>query len=393
MRIREEHGAKLLAELEAAFSAADVQRAVEADVPRMDGGYVEVELRPGTNPAVLERKREGIRPGATKDEGDISTVALYVPDHARAALVDILEATRKGPLTAKGQRPPRSSGVDPIEAFRQAHLKTFWTDDPQALPDDPQHEMWWAVWTHPDKEQGLDAVCERLGVRAAGEDRRLHFPEAVVVPVWARRAAIELMTFVSGVVDELRRATDSPKFFVDDVRDAQHDWSDDLAERIVWPGTEVPAVCLFDTGVNRGHALLEPALAPADLHAIDAAWGVDDHANHGTPMAGLALHGDLTAQLADRGDRVLTHRLESVKLLPPAAMPANDPESYGVLTQAAWRSRRSHSRNDRASSAWQSQMTMYRERSHRLVPRSIRPPREQCRATMRRPRIVYSCWQ
>ena len=52
-------------------------------------------------------------------------------------------------------------------------------------------------------------------------------------------------------------------------------------------------------------------------------------------MAGLALHGDLTAALADRSERVLTHRLESVKFLPPQGFDPAQPQSYGVMTQAA----------------------------------------------------------
>jgi hypothetical protein len=52
-------------------------------------------------------------------------------------------------------------------------------------------------------------------------------------------------------------------------------------------------------------------------------------------MAGMILHGDLTAVLGDQSERRLTHRLESVKVLPPDGFDANEPHSYGVLTQAA----------------------------------------------------------
>ena len=172
-------------------------------------------------------------------------------------------------------------------------------------------------------------------MRVANTDRRLYFPEAAVVPVLATRAAIELLMFATGVINELRRASDNPVFFVEDVRETQHEWSDNLAERIEWPGTDVPAVCLLDTGVNRGHALLEPALAPADLYTYDAAWGTDDHAGHGTPMGGIALHGDLVAPLADTETRALLHRLESVKILPPRPTDPNAPSAYGAITQAA----------------------------------------------------------
>jgi len=84
---------------------------------------------------------------------------------------------------------------------------------------------------------------------------------------------------------------------------------------VIWPGNDSPAVCVLDTGINRGHALIEPALGVNDSFAIDADWGVEDHDpdGHGTATAGLALHGDLTAVLSDTEDRWLLHRLESVK--------------------------------------------------------------------------------
>lgn len=334
VRIREEHGAKLLRELDAAFVAADQLRIRDERLPPAGGSYIEVELRRGSDPYKLERKGEGIRPRAVKETSAGRSVALFVPDHARVALQDILEDYRAGPLSLRGN-PPRESVVGPIEAFRRARLEVLWTDDPRALPTDPQHRMWWSIWTDRNTEAQLEEICRALELRTAGADRRLYFPEAAVVPVLATRAAIELLMFATGVISELRRASDNPVFFVEDVRETQHEWSDDLATRIEWPGTDVPAVCLLDTGVNRAHALLEPAIASADLHAYDAGWGTDDHAGHGTPMAGMALHGDLVAPLADTTSRRLSHRLESVKILPPNPTDSNTPSAYGAITQAA----------------------------------------------------------
>lgn len=334
-RIRQEHGSRLLNELNAAFEAADAARVLDDRLPPPTGSYVEVELRRGPIPDGLDRKTQGIKPTAVQDSAVGRLVALFVPDHARVALAAILEDYRAGQLTPKGQQPPNAATVAPIEAFRRARLETLWTDDIAALPVDPYHQMWWAVWTERGNEGALEDVCERLGLRAADKDRRLYFPEVAVVPVWATRAAIELMMFATGVIGELRRATDNPVFFMEHVRETQHEWSDDLANRIEWPGAEVPAVCLLDTGVNRGHALLEPAISPVDLHAYDTEWGTDDHDSHGTAMAGIALHGDLVAQLADTEVRTLRHRLESVKLIPPHGADANNPNSYGSITQAA----------------------------------------------------------
>ncbi len=80
-RIREEHGSRLLNELSAAFEAADAARVVDDRLPPPSGSYVEVELRRGTNPDDLARKKQGIKPTAVQDIADGRLVALFVPDH------------------------------------------------------------------------------------------------------------------------------------------------------------------------------------------------------------------------------------------------------------------------------------------------------------------------
>jgi hypothetical protein len=101
------------------------------------------------------------------------------------------------------------------------------------------------------------------------------------------------------------------------------------------PGEHVPYVCVLDTGVNRGHPVLVPALDPADLHTVEPAWGTNDDDGHGTNMAGLALIGDLTAALATQGPIEFSHRLESVKLLPHDGYNGGDAKHHGYLTTEA----------------------------------------------------------
>lgn len=336
-RIRAEHGRRLQGELDAALKLAEELRPKDERLPAAATSILEVELRRGTDPEKLDRVRDNIRSSAAKanDRND-RTIAVFVPDGSKEVFAKILNDYLHGEVSPDTGSPPNKSLVEAIENFRAARLETVWTDDPAALPTDPQHQMWWALWCWPDAEEKVEQACERLRVRAASKDRRLYFPDITVVPVHATRAAIELMLFMTGAIAELRRATDTPVFFLDDVRGDQHPWSDDLAGRIKWPGNDVPAVCVFDTGVNRAHALIEPALGAKDLHTIDADWGVDDPTEgHGTAMAGMILHGDLTAPLGDASERTLRHRLESVKLLPPDGFDPNEPASYGVLTQAA----------------------------------------------------------
>jgi hypothetical protein len=336
VREREEHGRRLQNEFRAALRLADEMRPTDDRLEPLRGTFVEVELLAGTSPDVLERKRDKVWAGAvTLEANGNRKVVLFIPDGKREVFDGILADYRGAELTEDRRNPPHKALVEAIQAFRMARLESFWTDERSALPTDPQHEMWWALWCLVENEAAVEQVCARLDLRTADRDRRLYFPEMVVIPVLARRAAIELMLFATDLIAELRRANDTPSFFTDEVRGDQHAWSDNLAERITWPASDVPRVCILDTGVNRAHALLEPALASADLHALDAAWSSDDHEGHGTGMCGLALYGDLTAALGDRSQRVLTHRLESVKILPPRGFAPNQPQSYGALSQAA----------------------------------------------------------
>lgn len=337
VRDRIAHGERVQREFAAAMEAADALKAIDGPLDPPTGTYLEVQLRAGTKADALDMKTEDIRSGAARiAENDDRIVALYVPDDARESLQAILRDYLTGPPTEKGN-PPNKAKVEAIEAFRAARMETLWTDDPAALPADDDAPIWWALWCwHGSDDKILDGA-ERLGLRIGGRDRWLVFPEAIVIPVLGDRRTVEILTIATGGIAELRRASDTPAFFLDEVGGDQLPWAEDLAGRITWPPSDAPAICLFDAGVNRSHALLEPALGVRDMHAISIEWGVDDHSDegHGTSMAGLALHGDLTAPLVDGSTPSLVHRLESVKILPPAGFDLNEPSAYGPLTQAA----------------------------------------------------------
>ena len=334
-RTREEHGARIRQQLLDVLQRTDDTRPAREELGPRQGTYVEIELERGKHPEkTIERKSRGMHPGAVNSApNDADKVVLYVPDAARAILEEILNNYTDGPLTPGG-RPQQQAFVEPIEEIRQALLTSFWTDDPDQLPTDPDDEIWWELWCFPGTEDKTVSLIERLGGRIADQDLWMRFPEAIVIPVYANRASIELLMFAPFSLLELRRASADPNFFTDTHRDEQYQWAEHLAERTIWPGTDVPAICLFDTGVNRAHALIEPALSADDLLAAREAWGGDDSEGHGTQMAGLSLHGDLTPRLLDDGEHPLEHRLESVKLLPPRGFAPNHPNSLGAITQS-----------------------------------------------------------
>lgn len=336
-RNRAQHGALLLEQLRAAFREAQEAPAPDDRFQRCDGSYYEVELQRGSDAEALDRKRTGIYSGATKrTDQDTLTTILFVPDESVPALETILEDYRAGPLTEAG-KPPRSKYVEPIERIRRARLLSFWTDKPAFLPIEPQAQIWWELWCIREQQAEIIETLRRLGCQIASDDYHLFFPEVVVVPVFARRADIEVALFACKGITELRRGSDTPTFFVEEERENQHQWTEDLANRTIWPGIDAPRVCLLDTGVNRAHVLIEPALSETDLFSADADWVPTDNQrdSHGTEMAGLALHGDLFAALQDTKSRQLTHRLESVRILPADGFPPNKLARLSTITTDA----------------------------------------------------------
>ena len=339
-RIREEHGPQLIEQYERAFSEARRNRpTIDDGAPSVREVVLEFELSPKADPAKLSRKSEGTRQGAvTLDLNGSQRVALMVPDDKRDILVRLLEEYTTGDLVGrddKNKRPKNAKRIEEINHIRQATFETFWCDDPKVIPDNQNTKMWWALWCFRDRASQVIETARRLRCRVAEPDNYLHFPDTFVVPVYGPRRAVEILLFGTLGIAEIRRATDSPTFFMDEIRGDEHEWIGDLAERVTWPPNDTPTVCILDTGLNRAHPLLEPAVGEDATDAVDPAWGADDHHGHGTGLAGVSLHGDLTAALGDGGLRDLKHRAESVKILPPSGFNPNQPNSYGPIIQAA----------------------------------------------------------
>jgi Subtilase family len=165
--------------------------------------------------------------------------------------------------------------------------------------------------------------------------RRLMFDDRIVTLVRSAPAKLAASIDVLNDVAEVRKAKETATVFVDMGPEDQGKWVKELRDRVTPPSADAPAVCVLDTGVTRGHPLLEASLDAADCHTCDPAWGTHDHLGHGTEMAGLALFGDLTPVLAGTQHVVLRHRLESVKILPPDGHPVNSTDLYGAVTAEA----------------------------------------------------------
>lgn len=340
---RPAHGQALKQSFESAITQAQQRRAdagiqVHGAVP---GLYVQFESQPGVplELSSLESVRQGIELVAVTrsrtDEAEprvIEKATVFVPDGKVKHFVTRFETYAKTSPKVKGER-RHEAMLDPVASLRLATLRGLWTDATENYPLD-REKIWWEVWLRRQDGSELErlmefASLEQFDVAA----RRLQFDDRIVTLVQATPEQLSASLDVLNDVAELRRAKETATFFAEMAADEQSEWAKDLLARTTPPGVDAPAVCILDTGVTRGHPLLETALSASDCHTCEPAWGSHDHLGHGTEMAGLALYGDLTPVLAGLDPVQLRHRLESVKLLPPNGQ--NPPELYGAITAEA----------------------------------------------------------
>lgn len=258
---------------------------------------------------------------------------LFVPDDARTFL--------QGRIRNYGQPPgnqprPDVDKFERVQTIRAAETRALFVGNVDLSSSEM---LWWELWVRHDGRiaEGV-ATAARLAELDVHEDRLL-FPDTTVLFVHASAEGIAgFVGRIPGAVAEIRKATGTIEPFLD--RGAKgvrpQDWTADLAKRIVPPPQDANSVCALDTGIAAQHPLIAPGLHGA--WAYDAAWGADDHhpqGGHGTPLAGVALYGDLEPLMNDARQVQLTHAVESMKLLPPRGFPKTMPPSYGVVTEGA----------------------------------------------------------
>lgn len=298
-------------------------------LPVRNGTYLEFEGSPEFLLTItsLENKRSGIRLLNTRfeREGTINKATVYVPKGKENYFLKKLEKYEDE--NTKTGKPKNKNLVASIQDISEALLEAFWIGRKEWLPGDTF--VWCEIWIRDDEIDAVKSVIEiikTLDIEVKSEE--ISFPERKVILIKANKKKLAELIARCDYIAEIRRATEANSFFVDIRSKDQIEWAQELMGRVELEESNV-AVSILDTGINNGNILLNKSIKDEDIHSYFNGPG-NDEAGHGTRMAGISAYGDLKDALMSNEQVVLSHIIESMKILPDGK--GNNPELFGAIT-------------------------------------------------------------
>lgn len=282
----------------------------------------------------LENKTQGIRLLNVKTNNETETIkaTVYIPAGKESYFINKVEAY-SSEVTKKGV-PKNNDLVGSIEDIRIAMLDSFWIGKQDDIPDEVA--KWCEIWIRYDDfsfDEALSNVeecCNELKIEI--DNNKLFFPERIVRLIKANKTQLSGLISCSQYIAEFRRAPEPTSFFDDLSGVEQQEWVEELLERTKFKNSN-SYICLLDTGLNSAHPLISPTVEDGSVQAVDETWGTNDHMGHGTEMAGVAIYNDLKSKLIENNSVNVSHKIESVKILPPKG--ENPIRLYGAITEQA----------------------------------------------------------
>jgi subtilase family protein len=340
-RQRTQHADHLLGQLHSAepVAAARAEEQRAEGIDEGNGVYLVFKSTAGFDLKFesLDVANSGIELCTVRTTAEGQTEAtVFVPDGKLTYFLNKVSAYRNEdgkPSRKTGQSKPKNQDlVASIGDIQLAALQSLWTDLPELYPL-PQQDLMWEVWLR--RNDGVDHVArlrqhaEKYNLTVSREE--IVFIDRTIILVHGNARNLSRSNDILGAIAEVRLAKTTASFFTQMNAVDQQAWIDDLIARAAVPANDAPYICLLDTGINRGHPLLASVTHDDDVHTYNPNWGANDRFGHGTPMAGLAVYGDLADALGGGGAVRLTHRIESVKVFNDQDPHAK--ELYGAVTQ------------------------------------------------------------
>lgn len=345
-RNRASHSRKLIRQFQEIWRVKEEQNQTrEAEsIPTNNGTYIQFKsaLDCDLITKSLESISNGIRLLNIQEEtidGYKQVKALvFIPHGKERYFVNKIEAYRTKNVSEENDSPKNAKLVNSIEDISIALLEGLWTDNKTLIPN--ERAKWCEVWLNIKEGEGENQITtftETLsGIEVTSKPNYILFPERAVILINVNKEQLIELMMRSDLLAEIRSGQETAGFWMNETSVEQEQWAEDLLRRVSVDENSNIKVCILDKGVNNGHQLLQPILSEADTLTANPIWLTNDHhstrGGHGTLMAGLVGYGRFENALASSDTILITHKLCSVKILPPSNQPETPIELWGDVT-------------------------------------------------------------
>lgn len=305
-----------------------------------EGIYVEITSFPGYPLPLAKLDNRDFQLRAFKTVDDRETATVFIPESRRHAFKGKIDAYLNPEKDNKNGNPRNYSLINCISEIKLADLKAFWTDSPNRYPEEKTQSIWWELWLKPSSEpfttkEIATQLAERIGAKIGNTSQS--FFNSHIYLIQASINQLESAPELIANLEEVRKAKETPRVFINMSPTEQQEWADDLADRIKIHEKVETAISILDTGVNYNHPILKKFTSDKNSECWLPGWPKYDdfsphtpYNDHGSRQAGLAALGDLQDLLTSSLPVDLNYIIESGRIIPPTGH--NDPELYGSLT-------------------------------------------------------------
>jgi len=344
-RARAGHSSKLLQQFQQIWTnraTAEAERTAES-ISSSKGTYIQFTSALDFDLVTksLESISNGIRLLNIQEEiidDQIRMKALvFIPHGKEKYFINKIEEYRTKNF-GNTDKPKNAKLVNSIEDVSLALLEGLWTDNKTLIPNETA--KWCEVWLNVKEnevESQINTFTETLrGIEITSKPNYIVFPERAVILINASREQLIELMMRSDLLAEFRAGQETAGFWMNETAVEQEQWAEDLLRRLNIDENTNIKVCILDKGVNNGHQLLQPILSNEDTLTANPVWNTNDHhptrGGHGTLMAGIVGYGKFETVLASSDSILITHKICSVKILPPQNQPETPIELWGDVT-------------------------------------------------------------
>lgn len=243
------------------------------------------------------------------------TATIYIPEDKVDKLFD---KVKKYVDTADDAKPRNQELVEKIETIEKTTVDYLWSSPIEFIPK--ESAIWCELWLVTEGIEIESIIGQLRGICTLFEieflDGVLEFPQRTIFIIKANYVQLSELISSFGWIAEIRKTEELNSFWTGQGITENNQWIQETLELTTFTKTN-NYICILDTGINNGHALIQPILDNVNLMTVESTWGINDGIGHGTNMAGIAAYGNLNSILENNNPFEIQHQLESVKILHP----------------------------------------------------------------------------